>query len=219
MSSLPELYHQALSHNDGPGYERKDVKNSEEIRSLMQSSSDSSPPSPPKVESPEPDEKPHIALQVLIAQRDTDTRHTLEHDIWALGHEVSAFDNWTECVEWYIENLNADDGRQKVDVVFLGADLVQGHFGKATLGIRGAEQAFEFQRGEKHQVNIILVSRGGTHDTPLALKKIGLDGWILRPIHQGRLNAMLRSLHDSQLRTGISMGPGSDGLTGLGGWF
>ncbi|KAH6678577.1 putative phytochrome-like histidine kinase PHY2p [Halenospora varia] len=149
-------------------------------------------------------------LTVLIAEDNPINARLLGKRLLKLGHEVETAYDGQECHDYFCSKPH------KVDVILMDLQmpLVDGE--QSTKMIRKFERDLHDLLVLRPRVPIFAVSASLLEAKRFEYIQSGFDGWILKPIDFGRLDFLLRCLHDQQLKSQALYAPGH---WGKGGWF
>jgi len=157
---------------------------------------------------------------VLIVEDDEINRTILAKRLTLDGHTVVNTTNGQECVDMIENDIDFDCVLMDVQMPILN-------------GFEATERIREFERGlsplarpslsrrKSHQLNgripIFAVSASLLESQQPTMLKLGIDGWILKPIDFKRLRTILYGVIDLNQRAADLYQPGSNWETG--GWL
>ncbi|KZT19961.1 hypothetical protein NEOLEDRAFT_1076573 [Neolentinus lepideus HHB14362 ss-1] len=161
-----------------------------------------------------------LPLRVLIVEDDEINRAILAKRLTLDGHTVVNTTNGQECVDMIENDIDFDCVLMDVQMPILN-------------GFEATERIREFERGlsplalpslsrrKSHQLNgripIFAVSASLLESQQPTMLKLGIDGWILKPIDFKRLRTILYGVTDLNQRAADLYQPGSNWETG--GWL
>ncbi|KAK0628805.1 hypothetical protein B0T17DRAFT_167415 [Bombardia bombarda] len=154
-------------------------------------------------------------LQVLVAEDDPINVKVLRKRLEKAGHEVSLAQNGEDCAFLYEEKPKTFD----VVLMDMQMPIVDGL--TSTKMIRAYEQTARHPGlspvATRHgRIPIIAVSASLLEREKDTYVNAGFDGWILKPIDFKRLETLLKSIVDDEIRNGTVYVPGE---WERGGWF
>lgn len=161
-------------------------------------------------------------LRVLVVEDDPINRMILKKRLGMDGHTVLQAMNGEEGVQRFKEHTN------EIDLVLMdlqmpicnGQDACK-RIRELEVGRVKAESSDLSGRPKTHQLNgrvpIFAVSATLSPDMREEMSRIGMDGWILKPVDFARLNVLLRGVHESKEREMELWTPGKNWEKG--GWL